>query len=279
MLELMLKGAAPPIAAALLLVSLGGARLLPLAIAIGSFVACVLLQRDWPELPHRLWRDPDMTGWLAWGLLAICAVALLEHLRVLRGRVALGAAMVVACAVVWLTLAKVASRWDLSDQLLLLGGALVFTVASVWAVRRGVERAPAGLLPAIAMTLLLSLDAAVVTLGRSAFAGQMCGAVAAAIGAAAATTIWRRGFALRAADGALVGAVHAVFVLIARHVAYLPWSATISAAVAPLLPLVVPASWTAGRPVRHALLTLPLLLGPLLFAIWLAQPESDPYGY
>ena len=53
--------------------------------------------------------------------------------------------------------------------------------------------------------VLLSLDAALVTLGKSALLGQLCGAVAAALGAGVATSLWRRGFALQAADGVWLG--------------------------------------------------------------------------
>ena len=83
-LEVVRDGALPPIAAALLLVSLGGARLLPLAVAVGLFVAFGLLKdwNDWPTWPHELWDAPNGTMWLLWGALAACAIALLEHLRV-----------------------------------------------------------------------------------------------------------------------------------------------------------------------------------------------------
>lgn len=58
-LEVVLRGVLPPIGAALLLVSLGGSRLVALAVAVGLYVAFGLLRRDWPELPHVLWSAPD----------------------------------------------------------------------------------------------------------------------------------------------------------------------------------------------------------------------------
>ena len=61
-LDVLLRGAAPPIVAVLLLVSLAGSRMLPLAMAIGLYVAYGLL-KGWPALPHELWRDPNGVAW------------------------------------------------------------------------------------------------------------------------------------------------------------------------------------------------------------------------
>ena len=69
-----LKGALPPIVAALLFVTLGGVRLLPLAMAVGLFVAHVLL-KGWPDLPHELWEEPHGGTWLVWGVIACALVS------------------------------------------------------------------------------------------------------------------------------------------------------------------------------------------------------------
>ena len=80
-LDVVLKGTLPPLGAALLLVSLAGARLLPLAMAIGLYVAVGLL-KAWPELPHVLWWAPDGRQWLLWGVIAAGLFGLLEHFNV-----------------------------------------------------------------------------------------------------------------------------------------------------------------------------------------------------
>ena len=81
----LLKGALPPIAAALLLVSWRGGRALPVAAALGLYVAFGLL-KDWPAWPHELWAAPNGTSWLVWGVAALALVAALEHARLLPAR-------------------------------------------------------------------------------------------------------------------------------------------------------------------------------------------------
>ncbi|MGC6487509.1 MAG: hypothetical protein ACON4Z_07685, partial [Planctomycetota bacterium] len=97
----LLKGALPPILAALLLVSLWGARLLPLAAALGLYVAYGLL-KDWPPLPSTLWRDPNGTAWLVWGVAALASVSSLERLGALPARVGAVLGAAAASGALWL---------------------------------------------------------------------------------------------------------------------------------------------------------------------------------
>lgn len=263
-----LKGILPPIAAALLLVGLGGARWLPLAVALGVHVAFGWIFR-WPRWPHELWLEPDGRDWLVWGVVAAALVALLERLRALRGRAAAGAGVAVAAVAVWLVLSKQAARWP-ADQVLLhvgLGGLAVALLVPLG--RTVLARAPAGVGPAVVFTVLLAADSMLLLLGRSALLAQLAGAASAALGAAAATSLWRRPFVLTAADGTWIGAAHGLFVLAGSHLAELGWPATCCGLAAPLLLLVLPRA-LAPRPSAWAVAALLAMLPLLGLAFWLA---------
>lgn len=227
-----LKGALPPIVAALLFVSLAGVRLLPLAMALGLYVAHGLL-KAWPSLPHELWTNPNGTEWLLWGVVAAGLVALLEHTRLLPQKVAPATAVFVAAATVWLELGKLAMRWTSNEVLLHVGGGGGVVALVTLVARAGIARAPAGIASAVVWSTILSLDSLLLTLASSAFLGQLCGAVAAAVGAAAGTVLWRRPFALSPADGTWLGVAHGGFVLAGAHLADLGWPAAVVAMLSP----------------------------------------------
>lgn len=271
-----LKGAVPPIVAALLFVSLGGVRLLPLAMAVGLFVAFGLLKNwnDWPTWPHELWAAPNGTQWLLWGVIAAGLVALLEHWRLLPGKLGAGLGVLVAAGSVWLMLDKVltANRWSTFDIVTHVGGGGFGVALLVLASRTVIARGPANLGPAIVFSTLLSADAAVVAT-TSGLLGQLCGVVAAAVGAAAGTSLWRRPFALTAADGTWIGAAHGLFVLSAVHLSALPWSAAGCALLAPCALLLLRPSAAKNR-VGWTVAGLVLALLPLAGAFWFALAAS-----
>lgn len=276
-----LKGAAPPIVAALLFVSLAGARLLPLAMAVGLFVAYGLLKswNDWPTWPHELWAAPNGTQWLLWGIIAAALVAWLEHLRLLPGKLAAWLGALTGAAAVWFLLQKLASanRWGSWDVATYVGGGGFAVALLVLACRTAIVRGPATLGPPIVFSTLLSAQAAVLA-SSSALLGQLCGVVAAALGAAAGTALWRRPFALAPADGTWIGAAHGLFVLAGVHLSVLPWSAAGCALLAPCALLLLrpgaaarPVAWTAGA--------LGLSLLPMAAAAWFAWQSGASSGY
>ena len=274
-LEVVLKGALPPVVAALLFVSLGGARLLPLAVGVGLLVAYGLLRNEVPPWPHELWSAPNGAAWLLWGIVFAGLLALLEHLRLVPQRVAPVLGVAAAGVVVWLMLDKLAARWDANDVLLHVGGGAVLAGAAVLAQRRGLGLAPKGLGPAIVVMLLLSLDAGLVALaGRSAFLGQLCGAVAGAVGAACGTVLWRRAFTLGVADGTWIGITQVGFVLAGVHLAYLPWSLAALALLPPFTLLLVPRGLATRKPWAWTVVAGVLVLGPVVAAMLLAAPMA-----
>ena len=277
MFDLLVRGVLPPIIAALVLVSLGGARWLPLAVSIGCFAAYALINKELPAWPHELWSASNGTEWLLWATIAAGVVAALERGRVLPARAGMPVAIALAAVGAWLVLDKVAQHWATGDFVLHVGVAVVAAAVLVATHRVVLARAPATPLPAVLFTVVLSVDGAIVTLGQSALLGQMTGAVAAALGAAVGTTLWRRGFALGAADGTWLGLTHGLSVLAAVHLAYLPWGAAGLALAAPL-PLLIVQRGLAARPWRWLALAAPLVLVPLGAAVWLAVDDGG-YGY
>lgn len=274
---LLLKGALPSVVAALLLVSLLGGRGLPLAAGLGIYLAFGLL-KDWPPAPHVLWHDPNGAAWLIWGMIALATVATLDHLRLLHGRAAPTTSGIAGVAVLYLMLAKIAQRWSLGDAALHLGVAAVVVALTISAFRGVLARAPRSAAPAVLMSVLLSLDAGLVTLGKSALLGQLCGAVAAALGAAVATTIWRRGFSLATPDGVWIGGAHALFVLAGVHLGYLEWLPAGFALAAPL-PLWLLRGTSNNRPVAWFMIAGAMPLAMMGIAMWLAAPAPSPYDY
>jgi len=277
-LEVVLKGVLPPIGAALLLVTLGGSRLVALAVATGLFVAYGLLMKTWPELPHVLWSQPDGRQWLVWSIVAAALVSVAEQFRVLPRQAGHTAAAILGVAAVWLVLSKVAANWSPTEALVSIGGGALILLVVLLGTRVVMSRAPATIYPAILWTLVLSVDAAVITLSGSALLGQMCGAVAAALGAAIGTVLWRRPFALTVADSTWFVLAHALFVLAGKHLGELPWSAAACLFVAPLAALPVRDGVGAKRPSLWAFLATILVAVPLAGAVWFAMP-SESSGY
>lgn len=236
-LEPILHGTLPPILAALLLVSLGGARLLPLAVAAGLFVAYGLL-KDWLAWPHELWSSPNGTQWLLWVVIASALLAGIEHTGLGRGRPAAWVGSLLAAVGCWLVLQKAAARWTTWEAGLRVGISAVLLFWLVPALRHALRVARPGLLPAILTTALLSLDAALLAAHGSALLGQLCGAVAAATGAATGTVLWRKPFALAAADGTWIATAHGLFLLVGVYLGELPAGYAIGL-VAPLLLLLL----------------------------------------
>ena len=280
-LETALRGTLPPLLAALLLVSWRGARMLPLAMGVGLFVAFVLLKKQWPAWPHELYSQPNGSEWLLWALVAAALVALLEHAKVLPARFAssLGAATAAFGLLLVVEKVRAAQEWASGDVWLFVGGGGAIAAFAVASQRVALARAPRSIWPAVLWAIVLSVDAGIIVNGNSAFLAQLCGAVAAAVGAAAGTMLWRRPFALSAADGVWLGAAHTLFVLSAVHLAYLEWTPALVALGAPLLLLALPRGVGGKAAWRWFAVAAPLVLVPLGVALWLSVPEVGPYGY
>lgn len=260
----LLKGVAPAILFAIVLVSLAGNRLLPLAMALG-FGAAYAWLKGWPRLPHELWVRPRGTEWLVWGVLATGLSA--SFTRDLPRRLGDWVTAATAMATVWLMLSSFAAREGVGWSMIHVGGGVIGVAALAIGGGRFVGRAPNSPWLAPVVTAVLSADAVLLVLGQSALLGQLGGATAAAVGAAVGTALWRRPFTLDSADGAMFGALHGLFLLAAVHLAYLSWPAALLAAAAPMLPLMMPRSFAEQRPKRWLLVSQLLIALPLGVAV------------
>lgn len=266
-------GVAPPIALALLALSRWGGRCFAVAAALGALVAYGLLFWRLPGWPHELWHDPNGIEWLLWGL---CAAALLR----LGGSAGVLVDAGLAAAVVWLLTRKVAASWALGELLLHVGGAGLAVLALAWTMRRQATPATTSVLPWLGASVLLSVDAALLTLGKSALLGQLTGAFAAAFGAAAgARLLWRKDLAFTAPIAGFVAVVHTVLLLAGPTLAYLPWREAGMAAAGPLLMLLLPRGLCERRPGLAAGCAAVLAVVPGIAALWLLLGEANPYGY
>jgi hypothetical protein len=167
-------------------------------------------------------------------------------------------------------LQKQAARWPFGDVILFVECGGIGVALLVLACRRAIAQAPPGVPIAAVFALLLSVDAGLVAWTGALTLGQLCGAAAAALGAAAATSVWRKPFAISPADGTWIGLAHGLFVFAGVHLGSLPWSAAGCALLAPCALLLLRPGMRGGT---HAALAFLLLALPLAGAIWFVRPE------
>lgn len=271
--------ALPPIVAAVLLVSWRGARLTTLAVSIGVFVAWCLNRGELPPWPWQLLTEPVGSQWLLWSVVGTGLLAWLEHTGILRGRIAVAAGMVFVAIATWLMLQKVAGQWSVGQVALYVGGGAVAAALVVHASRASLASAPAGIAPAVVFAVLCSALSVLLVVGaQDAPLGKLCGACAAAVGAAAGTWLWRRPFALAAADGTCLGGAWALLVIAGALLASLPLTAALLALLSPCAPLLLRPS-IAQRPLAWAIASLAISGAPLAGALAIAFATHGIEGY
>ncbi|MCR9244758.1 MAG: hypothetical protein NXI31_06985 [bacterium] len=272
-LVLLVKSIAPPAIAALALVSAGGNRLLPLALAIGLTMAFVLLHQ-WPVLPHVLWSRPGWSGaavhWLYWCLMVVILTSGLEHWKCLPPKIATFLGPLVGAGAVWFVMRAAAAGEGVGWQVLHVGGGALAVAALVVVHRRLMLRAVSSpFLPAF-FVVALAVDVTVLILCRSDSQARVVLGGASALLAAIITSLWRKPFVLSAADASWLGVLHALLLLAAAELAYLPWMVAMLVAVVPVVPLTLPKSFAKERPRRWMLVALLLAALPAAAAIALA---------
>jgi hypothetical protein len=224
------KGVAPSIAAAALLVGGLGRGWVSLAVALGLGGAHVAL-KGWPGLPGA---GADGVAWIIWSVAAAALLATAEQLGALRRPAAPMLGLLLLAVQPWLVLALLCERWPALTCTAHVALPAVAAVFAAIALRRVAERRP-GLTVPLVWICAFAVDAIVLLQARSALLAQLAGAVAAALGTACCTALWRRGFTLAAAHVVPLVAAHAGLLLAGYHFTYeaSAW-ATLAAALAPL---------------------------------------------
>ncbi len=189
----LLFGALPAAAAVLLLVGVGGARFLALALAIALCVPFALVD-GWPPWPWQLSLQsgrPDL--WLWWVFLAIGIVGTGYDTKLLPKPLLLAFDFLLVVSLPWLLSAPLRSGWTFEQCVLGLGAGWVVVLGGWWLQRRVAKACPGVAVP-LAGAIVLAADAVVLRAMGSPSGWQLAGVAAVALGLTVATTIWRRPF-------------------------------------------------------------------------------------
>ena len=274
-----LLGAAP----ALALVGIGGRRFVAPALALGVGVVFVVF-KGWPELPHRLWvGNNDGMAWLGWALVVAGLIGWLQDLRwlphgffALLGFLTCCALPVFVSARLHALFADVSPRWTGWTVGGHLGPAIALLIAAWVLMVRASERRQGLLLP-IVWTLCLTADSLALLHSGSALQGQLAGGLAAALGMATATAIWRRPFAL--GDGAVLvlAAGHIGLVFAGHHLGELERWPALALALAPATVWLGGARELARWPRLGGLVAAVVALAASGYAVWATWRAGGGY--
>jgi hypothetical protein len=192
-LQWLLFGVLPAIAVVLLLVGVGGARWLALALAL-AVCAPLAMEDGRPPWPFELdlLRGPARPA-LWWVLLLSGAFGAAYDLRLLPRRLAVVFEAALVLALPWLLSAPWRAAWSFEACVLCLVVGWSVVLCLWWSVRQA-AKVQTGLAVPLAMTLALVADAWLLRTRGAGADWQLAGVAAVALGFAVVTTAWRRPF-------------------------------------------------------------------------------------
>jgi hypothetical protein len=211
-----LKGVAPAVGAALLLVGVFGSRCLGLALATAVFGAYALLER-FPLLPDELFLGAnDAVQWLCWSLLLAGLLALAGGIVRLPHWLGIAAGLLLLGGEVWLIL-----QGTLKDRstlpLVLTHGVAIVMIGGVWiGVRQAVPRRPDGA-PVVVWAVCLLADSGLLLWSGSALLAQLALAAAVALGCAVLAGRFRTPFTIDRALALPFAAAHGGLLLLGQQ--------------------------------------------------------------
>ncbi len=245
LLQWLLFAVLPALAAVLLLVGVGGARLLAPALAAAVLVPFAIATGGLPPLPWQLrWSAQAMLPW-AWYLLLAAGVFGAAHdLRLLPRALLLVGDVALVGWLPWALSAPLRALWQPVTCAWRLAAAWTLVAAVWWGVRGAAKARPGPLVPLVGV-VVFAADALVLrALGRTP-SWQLAGVAAVALLGALGTAAWRRPFAC-GTGAALVVAVAHVGLLWARQDTVQIDTAPMLLALTSPLPL-----WFAARPPKR----------------------------
>ncbi len=267
----LLFGALPAVAAVLLLVGVGGPRWLALALALAVCVPLALEDGvpPWPWQLDLVHGPPRPALW--WLLLLAGAFGAAFDLRALPAAIAVPAEVVLCAALPWLLSSPLRAGWSFEAAVLLLGLGWSVVALLWWGVRRAAEARPGVWVP-LAMTGALAVDAWLLRAAGDGPDWRPAGVAAVALAFACLTASWRGAFVCGSGAVLLMTLAHTGLLLCGRSEAGLRAASFVLAWCAPLPLATVALPWFAGRRGAGAAVGVAgaALLGAL--AIWASVP-------
>lgn len=226
-------GLMPALAAVLLFVGAGGARLLALAIAVAICVP-MGMAAGWPTWPWLLdWRRGDPVAWLWWCLALAGLVGVVRDLNWLPRWLVVALELLLVAFLPWWMSGDLRARWSFEWCVVMLSAGWAL-VAALWWVLRQSAKLQAGMAVPLVGAIALTADALVLRAQGGDLAWQLAGVGAVALGVSVATTIWRRPFVCGVGGTLCIALAHAGVLWCGRSERQLLQAPFLLAMVAPL---------------------------------------------
>lgn len=193
LLRWILFGVLPALAAVVVCVGVGGPRLLAPALAIALCVP-LGMSAGWPDWPWAISaHHGDPAEWLWWCLAAAGTVGVFYDLKWLPKWLLLPAEVLLVALLPWLLSGGLRAGWSFEWCVVMLSAGWALVMALWWTLRQSTKLQPGMTVP-LCGAIALAADALVLRARSGGVAWELAGVGAVALGAAVATTIWRRPF-------------------------------------------------------------------------------------
>jgi hypothetical protein len=208
LLHWVLFGVLPALASVLLFVGAGGPRWLGIALAVAVCVPFAMAT-GWPAWPWLIgMHHGDPRQWLWWLVAAAGVVGVTYDMRLLPKWLMLPAEVLLVGLLPWLLSGPLRAGWSFEWCVVMLSGAWAVVVATGWVLRQSAKVQPGMTVPLVG-AIVMTGDAIVLHARGEMVAWHLAGVGAVALGAAVATTIWRRPFVCGSGGTLCIAVVHA----------------------------------------------------------------------
>jgi len=203
-----LFGVLPALAAVLIFVGIGGARLLALALSVAMCVPFGMAA-GWPDWPWQLdVSRSDPVAWFWWCLAIAGLVGAAYDAKLLPKGLLVVFELALVAFVPWLLSGSLRAGWSFERCVVWLTAAWAVLFATWW-VLRAASKAQPGLAVPLAGTITLVADALVLHAHGDTLGWRLAGVGAVALGVSVATTIWRRPFVCGTGASLCIAIAHA----------------------------------------------------------------------
>lgn len=233
LLRWILFGVLPALAAVVVFVGVGGARLLALALAVAVCVPLAMLA-GLPPWPWQLsLHHGDPVAWLWWCLALAGVIGAVRDLGWLPRWLLVPGELLLVALLPWLMSARLRAGWSFEWCVPMLGAGWALVAALWWVLRQAARMQPGMTVPLVG-AIALGADALVLRAQGGELAWELAGVGAVALGVSVATTIWRRPFVCGVGGTLCIALAHAGVLWCARSERQLLQAPLLLAMVAPL---------------------------------------------